>query len=154
MHCLRVKTMRTLIIILIIILMIAGCDQAESEKTTTSISSAQTVTKPTKQNIEQSSVVVSYQDEKHHLMVHGRCQADPHYNFWAIKPEFINTTGQGPRLHLIGGPEQTVVKYYQDDKQLLSKVLSGKDAVPYDGQRMNIRFQGDVDMVIKVDCQK
>lgn len=132
---------------LFVVMLMTACESSIYDQTEQSIGSTTT-------NQQQSQIKVNFNGVSYDFVVHGRCAGGPHYNFWGLKPEFINTTGRGPRIHLIGGPEETVIKFYQDDQQRLNQVLTGMDAVPYQNGKMHINVEGKDSIDILVNCQQ
>lgn len=137
---------------LLLILLLGSCDRSHSDQSEQSDSSA--TAEQSSAVKQQSNIKFTFNDITYDFVVYGRCAGGPHYNFWGIKPEFINTTGRGPRVHLIGGPEEMVIKFYQDDQQLFSKVLSGDKAVPYQNGQMHITIDGKDKIDIRVNCRQ
>lgn len=137
---------------LLLILLLGSCDRGHSDQSEQSDSSA--TAEQSSAVKQQSNIKFTFNDITYDFVVYGRCAGGPHYNFWGIKPEFINTTGRGPRVHLIGGPEETVIKFYQDDQQQFSKVLSGDKAVPYQNGQMHITIDGKDKIDIRVNCRQ
>jgi hypothetical protein len=140
------------IAIVILILSLGSCDSANSDQSAQSDSSA--TAEQSSAVKQQSQIKVSFNGTTYDFVVYGRCAGGPHYNFWGIKPEFVNTTGQGPRIHLIGGPKETVIKFYRNDQQQLNKILTGADVVPYQNGKMHITIDGKDAIDIRVDCRQ
>ena len=137
---------------LFLILLLGSCDRSHSDQSEQSASS--TNAEPSSADKKQSHITLTVNDTTYDFIIYGRCAGGPHYNFWGIKPEFINTTGRGPRVHLIGGPEETVIKFYQNDQQQFSTVLTGDKAVPYLNGQMHIITDGKDNIDLRVNCQQ